>query len=94
MFSSAHASDFTLENKSTAVHTFCSIVTGKGCPRLIEHIRECHDSDCTALSFAGVQKVVNHVSDKDSKLLQMESRRIIQCNALWQLGLNDRNDFS
>lgn len=73
-------------------HRQC-IVTGKRCPRLIKNICENHDSDTKVLSFAGIQKVPYKVSDKHVKLLQMETRCIIQCNALEPLGLNDFTSF-
>lgn len=71
-----------------------SITTGKGSPRLIEHVRKCHNSDAQVLTFAGIQKVAYHVPDKHVTLLKMESRLILNCNALGPLGLNDRNDYS
>lgn len=71
-----------------------SIVTGKGSPRLIEHMRQHHNSDAKVLKFAGIQKIAHDVSNKHKILLQMENRLILKYNALGPLGLNDRIEYS
>lgn len=70
-----------------------SLRTGKGAPLLISHMRDVHHGDPEALRFAGLQRVYTACdgSDRPKRLVQCESRWIINVKAL---GLNDHNDLS
>ncbi|XP_044155844.1 T-cell leukemia homeobox protein 1 isoform X1 [Bufo gargarizans] len=73
-----------------------SIRSGRGCPRLIEHIRTSHDAHPHCLSFAGVEHVrpIPRGVDRHRLLLQREARWIMLTGAMGAAGLNERNDIS
>lgn len=73
-----------------------SIRTGKGCPRLIAHIREVHGGDPETLRFAGLKRIMISCDggDRHKNLLRCEAKLILRMQALGPIGLNDRNDLS
>ncbi|XP_069819694.1 uncharacterized protein [Dendropsophus ebraccatus] len=73
-----------------------SVRSGKGVPRLIDHIRQVHQGNTRCLKFCGLERV-NQVlggGDRHLNLLRKETLWISKLNALGPLGLNERNEFA
>ncbi|XP_077117073.1 uncharacterized protein LOC143773549 [Ranitomeya variabilis] len=73
-----------------------SIQTGKGVPRLINHVREIHEGNADVLTFAGIERVVLPAGGGDlhKLLLRAEARWIMRTNATGPAGFNDRIDMA
>ncbi|XP_069831781.1 uncharacterized protein [Dendropsophus ebraccatus] len=73
-----------------------SVRTGKGVPRLIEHVRTVHQSNTKLLQFFGLERV-NHTTDGSDRLkllLKRETQWILKLDATGPCGLNERNDMN
>lgn len=66
-----------------------SVITGKGCSRLTNHIRKYHNNKHNkVLSFAVMLRVKGSSHHKHTGIMKAETRCIIECNALGPSGLN------
>ncbi|CAJ0965044.1 unnamed protein product [Ranitomeya imitator] len=75
---------------------FSSVRTGKGVPRLINHVRQCHAGNTHTLRFAGIARVYSpqQGGNLNQLLLRCEARWIMRTNATGPMGLNERIDMS